>query len=176
MKLDAMKRQGQRVDLTSVPVAQKLAGKTSRQILSESVGESQDQIRRFICLTNLIPELMAMVDDSRIAFRPAVEISYLPEKKQRALLDTMQIEACTPSLAQAQKMKRFEGDGKLTGEVILSIMGEEKPNQVEQFKMPIGRVAKFFPKSYTKQQMEETILNLLETWHKKQRERQGMER
>jgi len=119
---------------------------------------------------------MAMVDDSGIAFRPAVEISYLPEKKQRALLETIQIEACTPSLAQAQKMKRFEEDGKLTSEVILSIMGEEKPNQVEQFKMPHDRIAKYFPKSYTKQQMEETILSLLETWQQKQKERQGMER
>ena len=177
MKLEAMKRTAGRPSKENYsPVGNNLTGRVSAEILGEQIGDSRNQIYRYIRLTELIPELMAMVDDSRIAFRPAVEISYLPEKKQRALFDTIKAEACTPSLAQAQKMKRFEEDGKLTDEVILSIMGEEKPNQAEQFKIPHDRVAKYFPKTYTKQQMEETILGLLETWQKKQRERQSMER
>ncbi len=143
MKLDAMKRQGQRTDLTSVPVAQKSGGKTSRQILGEQVGESQDQIRRYIRLTNLIPEIIDMVDNSvlkekgqlQMALRPAVELSYLTEAEQKDLLETMTVEDCTPSHAQAIKMRDFSEKGKLNADVILSIMQEEKPNQVEQFKM-----------------------------------------
>ena len=136
MKLDAMKRQGQRTDLTSVPVAQKSGGKTSRQILGEQVGESQDQVRRFIRLTNLIPEILDMVDNSvlkekdklQMALRPAVELSYLTEDEQQALLETMTIDDCTPSHAQTIKMRDFSEKGKLNADVILSIMQEEKPN------------------------------------------------
>lgn len=175
MKLEAMKRQGQRNDLTCSPVGNKLAGLKSAEIIGDQSGESRNQIYRHIRLTELIPELLAMVDEGQIAFRPAVEISYLPETKQRALLETMQAEACTPSLTQAQKMKRFEEGGKLTSEVILSIMCEEKPNQAPQFKLPQERIAKFFPQSYTPKQMEETILHLLEGWQK-QRERNDMAR
>ena len=131
MKLDAMRRQGQRTDLTSTPVVEKLKGKDalSSAIVGKTSGDSYEQVRRFIRLTNLIPEILDMVDDGRIAFRPAVELSYLAEQEQCALYDTMGREDCTPSLAQAIKMKAFSRDGKLTDAVILSIMEEEKPNQ-----------------------------------------------
>lgn len=131
MKLEAMKRQGRRTDLTSVPAAQKLQGKTSRQILGEQVGESQDQIRRYIRLTELIPSILDMVDEGRIAMRPAVELSYLPKESQEELFDTMEMEDCTPSHAQAIKMRQFSEKGTLNPDVILSIMIEEKPNQAE---------------------------------------------
>ena len=134
MKLDAMKRQGKRTDLTSAPLAQKLQGKTSRQLLGEQVGESQDQIRRYIRLTELITPILDMVDEGKIAMRPAVELSYLPKEQQQALFDTMELEDCTPSHAQAIKMRKFAEAGKLNEDVILSIMTEEKPNQVEQLK------------------------------------------
>lgn len=132
MRLEAMNRQGQRSDLTSVPMAQKSDKKTSREKLGELVGESQDQIRRFIRLTELVPEILQMVDEQRIAFRPAVEISYLTEEQQYSLLEAMEYNDATPSLAQAIKMKKFNQDGKLTDEVIQSIMEEEKPNQKEK--------------------------------------------
>ena len=132
MKLDAMKRQGKRTDLTSVPLAQKLQSKTSRQILAEQVGESQDQIRRYIRLTELITPILDMVDEGKIAMRPAVELSYLPKDQQELLLDTMQLEDCTPSHAQAIKMRKFSEEGRLNEDVIYSIMSEEKGNQKEQ--------------------------------------------
>ena len=136
MKLDAMRRQqGERTDLTSAPVGQKFDGKTSRELLAIESPDSHSQIQRYIRLTNLIPEILDMVDDGRIAFRPAVELSYLTEQEQSALYDTMGREDCTPSLAQAIKMKAFSRDGKLTDAVILSIMEEEKPNQREQFRL-----------------------------------------
>ena len=127
MKLDAMKRQGKRSDLTSVPLAQKLQGKTSRQLLGEQVGESQDQIRRYIRLTELITPILDMVDEGKIAMRPAVELSYLPKEQQQVLLDTMEQEDCTPSHAQAIQLRKFAEAGKLNEDVILSIMTEEKP-------------------------------------------------
>ena len=180
MKLDAMKRQGQRTDLTSVPVAQKSGGKTSRQILGEQVGESQDQIRRYIRLTNLIPEIIDMVDNSvlkekgqlQMALRPAVELSYLTEAEQKDLLETMTVEDCTPSHAQAIKMRDFSEKGKLNADVILSIMQEEKPNQVEQFKMPKNRIAKFFPAGTPAQKIEDTIVKALEMYRKRERARE----
>ena len=151
MKLDAMKQQGMRTDLTSVPLAQKSGSKTSRQLLGEQVGESQDQVRRYIRLTNLIPELLDMVDNSvlkeagklQMALRPAVELSYLSEAEQTALLEVMEGEIRTPSHAQAIKMRTFSEQGKLNPDVILSIMQEEKPNQVEQFKILRKRIDKF---------------------------------
>ena len=146
MKLDAMKRQGQRRDLTSVPLAQKFKGKTSREILGEQVGESQDQIRRYIRLTELIPEILEMVDDKKISMRPAVELSYLPKEEQEILYDTMESEACTPSHAQAIKIRKFSAEGRLNEDVLLSIMSEEKPNQVEQWKIP-GALAGSHPLS-----------------------------
>lgn len=180
MKLDAMKRQGQRTDLTSVPLAQKFAGKASRQILGEQVGESQDQIRRYIRLTNLIPALLDMVDNSvlkesgslQMALRPAVELSYLPEKEQLILLDEIECEECTPSHAQAIKMRKFSENGDLTEQVIRSILQEEKPNQVEQFKMPKARIAKFFPAGTPAQKMEDTIVKALEMYRKRERQQE----
>ena len=177
MKLDAMKRQGQRTDLTSVPVAQKSGGKTSRQILGEQVGESQDQIRRYIRLTNLIPEIIDMVDNSvlkekgqlQMALRPAVELSYLTEAEQKDLLETMTVEDCTPSHAQAIKMRDFSEKGKLNADVILSIMQEEKPNQVEQFKIPRNRIDKFFPAGTPAQKIEDTIVKALELYRRRER-------
>lgn len=157
MKLDAMKRQGKRSDLTSVPLAQKLQGKTSRQLLGEQVGESQDQIRRYIRLTELITPILDMVDEGKIAMRPAVELSYLPKEQQQVLLDTMEQEDCTPSHAQAIKMRKFAEAGKLNEDVILSIMTEEKPNQVEQFKIPKKRIDKYFSPGTTPKQDAENI-------------------
>lgn len=141
MKLDAMKRQGQRSDLTSRPLDTK--SRSDEQLAKDSP-DSARQIQRFIRLTELIPSILQMVDDGKIAFRPAVELSYLSKEQQQALHDTMECEDCTPSLAQAIKMKEFSKDGKLTDEVILSIMQEEKPNQKEQFKMPKERISKYF--------------------------------
>ncbi len=171
MKLDAMKRQGVRTDLTSVPVAQKLQRKTSRQLL----GESQDQIRRYIRLTELIPSILDMVDDGKIALRPAVELSYLPKEKQEVLYDTMQSEDCTPSHAQAIKMKKFFEEGKLDENVIFSIMTEEKPNQVDQFKIPKKRIDKFFSPGTPTKKMEDTIVRALELYRKRERDK-GRER
>lgn len=170
MKLEAMKRQGQRTDLTSSPLDKKFQGKTSAQQLGEKTGDSQPQIYRYIRLTNLVPELLDMVDESKIALRPAVELSYLAEEEQRSLLDTINCEDCTPSHAQAIKMRRFSEAGNLTDEVILSIMQEEKPNQKEQFKMPKERIAKFFPAGTPAQKMEDTIVKALELYRKRQRE------
>ena len=144
MKLEAMKRQGERTDLTSSPLDKKLKGLTSAQQVSQKSGDSQPQIYRFIRLTELIPPVLDMVDSGKIAFRPAVELSYLSKEQQQSLYDTMECEDCTPSLAQAIKMKEFSRDGKLTEEVILSIMQEEKSNQREQFKMPKERISKYF--------------------------------
>lgn len=169
MKLEAMKRHGRRTDLTSVPAAQKLQGKTSRQILGEQVGESQDQIRRYIRLTELIPSILDMVDEGRIAMRPAVEISYLPKESQEELFDTMEMEDCTPSHAQAIKMRQFSEKGTLNPDVILSIMLEEKPNQAEQFKMPKKRIEKYFPKGTPSKKIEETIIRALELLRKRER-------
>lgn len=172
MKLDAMRRQGQRTDLTSTPVVEKLNGKDalSSAIVGKTSGDSYEQVRRFIRLTNLIPEILDMVDDGRIAFRPAVELSYLAEQEQCALYDTMGREDCTPSLAQAIKMKAFSRDGKLTDAVILSIMEEEKPNQKEQFRIPKERISKYFKPGTPARTMEDTIIKALDYYRKRQRE------
>ena len=163
MKLEAMKRQGQRTDLTSVPLAQK---STSRAELGKTVGESQDQIRRYIRLTFLIPPLLDMVDEGKVAMRPAVELSYLPEKEQTMLHEMIKLEDCTPSHAQAIKMRRFAEEGKLSEEVILSIMQEEKPNQKEQFRMPRERISKYFPAGTPAQKIEDTIIKALELYQR----------
>lgn len=167
MKLEAMNRQGERSDLTSRPVGEKLY---SVEIMSKEVTESSRQIHRYIRLTELIPPILQMVDDKKIAFRPAVEISYLAEEEQDSLLETMEIEDCTPSLAQAIKMKQFSKEGKLNEEVILSIMQEEKGNQKEQFKMPKERIAKYFPSGTPVQKMEDVIVKALELYRKRQRD------
>lgn len=175
MKLEAMKRQGQRTDLTSSPLDNKLSGTTSAQQLSQKSGDSQPQIYRFIRLTELIPPVLQMVDDGKIAFRPDVELSYLSKDQQQSLHDTMECEDCTPSLAQAIKMKEFSKDGRLTDEVILSIMQEEKPNQKEQFKMPKERISKYFAPGTPAQKIEDTIVKALEMYRKRERQR-DMER
>lgn len=178
MKLDAMKRQGERTDLTSNPLGRKLAGVESAEIIGKDSGDSQTQVRRYIRLTNLTPELLDMVDNSvlkekdklQMALRPAVELSYLTEDEQKALLETMTIDDCTPSHAQAIKMRDFSEKGKLNADVILSIMQEEKPNQVEQFKMPKDRISKFFSPGTPAQKIEDTIVKALEMYRRRQRE------
>ena len=173
MKLEAMKRQGERTDLTSSPLDKKLKGLTSAQQVSQKSGDSQPQIYRFIRLTELIPPVLDMVDSGKIAFRPAVELSYLSKEQQQSLYDTMECEDCTPSLAQAIKMKEFSRDGKLTEEVILSIMQEEKPNQREQFKMSKERISKYFAPGTPAQKIEDTIIKALELYRKRQRDREA---
>ena len=173
MKLDAMKRQGQRTDLTSAPLEPKLKGSRSNEKLAANSPDSRSQIQRYIRLTELIPSILQMVDDGKIAFRPAVELSYLSSKQQEALYSTMECEDCTPSLAQAIKMKEFSKDGKLTEEVILSIMQEEKPNQKEQFKMPKERISKYFAPGTPAQKIEDTIIKALELYRKRQRDREA---
>ena len=147
MRLEAMNRQGERSDLTSSPLDNKLKGTTSAQQISQKSGDSQPQIYRYIRLTELVPEILQMVDDRQIAFRPAVEISYLTEEQQYTLLEAMGYNDATPSLAQAIKMKKFMQDGKLTNEVIQSIMEEEKPNQKEKPAFRDERITKLIPKS-----------------------------
>ena len=166
MKLEAMKRQGQRSDLK---------GSRSNEELAASSPDSRSQIQRYIRLTELIPPVLDMVDSSKIAFRPAVELSYLSKEQQQSLYDTMECEDCTPSLAQAIKMKEFSRDGKLTEEVILSIMQEEKPNQREQFKMPKERISKYFAPGTPAQKIEDTIVKALELYRRRERQR-DMER
>lgn len=175
MKLEAMKRQGQRSDLTSAPLEPKLKGSRSNEELAASSPDSRSQIQRYIRLTELIPSVLDMVDSGKIAFRPAVELSYLSKEQQQSLYDTMECEDCTPSLAQAIKMKEFSRDGKLTGEVILSIMQEEKPNQREQFKMPKERISKYFAPGTPAQKIEDTIIKALELYRRRERQR-DMER
>ena len=175
MKLEAMKRQGQRSDLTSAPLEPKLKGSRSNEELAASSPDSRSQIQRYIRLTELIPPVLDMVDSGKIAFRPAVELSYLSKEQQQSLYDTMECEDCTPSLAQAIKMKEFSRDGKLTEEVILSIMQEEKPNQREQFKMPKERISKYFAPGTPAQKIEDTIIKALELYRRRERQR-DMER
>ena len=180
MKLDAMKRQGQRTDLTSSPLDKKLKGVTSAQQLGEKSGDSQPQIYRYIRLTNLVPELLDMVDNTvlkekgtlQMALRPAVELSYLPENEQNALLEAMESEDCTPSHAQAIKIRDFSEKGKLNSGVIQSILQEEKPNQVEQFKIPRNRIDKFFPAGTPAQKIEDTIVKALEMYRRRERGRE----
>ncbi|MEK3986324.1 ParB/RepB/Spo0J family partition protein [Paenibacillus sp. FSL K6-3166] len=167
MKLAAMNRQGQRTDLTSAQVGRKLKGSESREILAEQVGESRNQISRYIRLTELTPSILEMVDDKQIAFNPAVELSYLAEKEQQALFETMQSEDCTPSLAQAQRMKKLSQDGRLNVDVIFSILTEEKPNQKEKLTIKGERIDRFFPRDFTVKQKEDLIVQLLESWYRR---------
>ena len=174
MKMDAMKRQGERTDLTSVPMAQK--SKTTRELIAEESGESADQVRRYIRLTELIPELLAMVDEEKIAFRPAVELSYLAHDEQTDLLETIESEDCTPSLAQAIRMKNLSKVGKLDMDTIFAIMTEQKPNQKEKIKIPMERLEQFFPRGMPQKQIEDTIVKALTLYQKhlkKKREDKG---
>lgn len=171
MKLEAMRRQAGRPSKgNSAPVGQNFGGKTSRELLAAESPDSHSQIQRYIRLTYLLPEILAMVDDSKIAFRPAVELSYLAEKEQRILYDAMGHADCTPSLAQAIKMKSFSREGKLSEAVIRSIMAEEKPNQKEQFRIPKERISKYFKPGTPARTMEDTIIKALDYYRKRQRE------
>lgn len=169
MKLEAMNRQGKRTDLTSTPLVSKFR---TNEILAQEAGESRETIRRYIRLTELIPEILEMVDDKKIAMRPAVELSYLPKEEQEILYDTMESEDCTPSHAQAIKIRKFSEEGRLNEDVLLSIMSEEKPNQVEQWKIPKNRLKKYFPSGTTQQKMEETIIKALELYRKREKSRE----
>ena len=162
MKLDAMKRQAGRPCRDNV--SQLGTHKRSDQILAEQVGESRNQIQRFVRLTYLIPEILEMVDNKRIALNPAVELSYLKPTEQTMLLDTMDCEQTTPSLSQAQRLKRFSQEGKLTEESMLAIMSEEKKSDIDRISIPRDTIKKYFPKDYTPKQMEDQIIDLLKKW------------
>ncbi len=173
MRLEAMDRQGQRVDLTSTPVVSK---SRSNEELADKVGESREQIRRYIRLTELVPEILQMVDERQIAFRPAVEISYLSEEQQYTLLEAMGYNDATPSLAQAIKMKKFMQEGKLTDGVIQSIMQEEKPNQKEKPAFKDERITKLIPKSIPRGQETDFVVKALEFYNRHLQRQRGQER
>lgn len=162
MRLDAMKRQGQRTDLTCEPVAHKLQGSKSRDILADQVGESKDQVRRYIRLTELIPDLLDMVDNGQIALRPAVEISYIPRPQQKQLLETIEFEQCTPSHAQTIRMRRMAEEGKLTAEAIEAVMSEQKPNQKERIILKGERFSRLFPPDLPVSKREDYIVAAME--------------
>ncbi len=176
MRLEAMKRQGQRTDLTCSPVGNKLQGVKSSDELAEKVGESKNQIFRYIRLTELVPEILQMVDERQIAFRPAVEISYLSEEQQYTLLEAMGYNDATPSLAQAIKMKKFMQEGKLTDGVIQSIMQEEKPNQKEKPAFKDERITKLIPKSIPRGQETDFVVKALEFYNRHLQRQRGQER
>ena len=165
MKLEALKHQGARSDLTSAQVAQKL----SVQKVGDDAGVSKDQVRRFIRLTELISELLDMVDERKLAFNPAVEVSYLKQDEQRMLLEAMDAEQTTPSLSQAQRLKKFSQEGRLTEEAMSAIMSEEKKSEMDKVTLRSDTLYKYFPKSYTPKQMEQTIIRLLDVWKRRQK-------
>ena len=165
MKLEAVKHQGARTDLTSRQVGEK--SQTSIQKVADQAGESQRQVQRYIRLTELIPELMDMVDEKKIALNPAYELSFLKKEEQVDLLDAMDSEQATPSLSQAQRLKKFSQDGHLSIDVMRAIMGEEKKSDLDRVTFTSDTLRKYFPKSYTPARMQETIIKLLEQWQKK---------
>jgi ParB-like chromosome segregation protein Spo0J len=170
MKLEAMNRQAGRPSKNNLtPVVSDCNGMRTNEVLAKQVGESRETIRRFIRLTELIPSILDLVDDSKIAMRPAVELSYLPKDQQEILLDTMQAEDCTPSHAQAIKLRKFSEEGRLNEDVVLSILAEEKGNQKEQFRMPKERINKYFSPGTPAKQMEDTIIKALEMYRKRER-------
>lgn len=164
LKMEALSRQGKRSDLTFDQVGRKLE---TAEIIGQQADESKNQVRRYIRLTNLIPPILDMVDEKRIAFTPAVELSYLLPEEQRMLLSEMEYSDCTPSLSQAQRLKALSILGLFTKEQLSAIMSEEKANQKERVKIPVERIRKYFPKNYTTTQMEETIVKLCEAYHRK---------
>ena len=168
MRLEAMKRQGQRTDLTSDPVGGKLSGKESAEIVGELAGDSKNQVRRYIRLTELIPELLDMVDENKIAFRPAVEISYLTETEQHNLLNSISYNDATPSLPQAIRLKEFSKAGKLSAEVIEAILGEEKPNQKEKISFKAERLRPYIPSTVPLEKTEDYIIKALEYYQRVQ--------
>ena len=165
MKLEAIKHQGARTDLTSVQVEQKLSARD--QVAKEAGERSGIQVMRYVRLTELIPELLDMVDEKKIAFNPAYELSFLKPDEQQMLVETMDYEQATPSLSQAQRMKKFSHDGKLSEDVMLAIMSEEKKGDLDKVTLSSDTLRKYFPKSYTPAKMQETIIKLLEQWQKK---------
>ena len=167
MKLEAIKRQGARSDLTSAQVGQKL---NARQMVAKDAGESAGQIQRFIRLTKLIPPLLDMVDEKKIAFNPAVELSYLKPQEQTELLDAMESEQATPSLSQAQRLKKFSQEGRLSLDVMRAIMSEEKKHDLDRVTIDSDKLQKYFPMSWTPAQMETQIIKLLESWHRKRQQ------
>ena len=175
MRLEAMRHQGRRTDLTSAQVAQKSSGRWSRDILAEELGVSKDKVQRFIRLTHLVPGLLALVDEGRMKMLPAVETSHLSQEEQGWLLDARGAQAATPSHAQAVKMKRYSKEGSLTSSLVRSIMEEEKPNQIEQFKIPKKSIARFFRPSATRDEIESRIVRALELLEQAEarRDRQG---
>ena len=164
LKMEALSRQGKRSDLTSDQVSRKLE---TAEIIGQQADESKNQVRRYIRLTNLIPPILDMVDEGRIAFTPAVELSYLQPEEQTMLLSEMEYSDCTPNLSQAQRLKALSIQGLFTKEQLSAIMSEEKANQKERVKIPVERIQKYFPKDYTTTQMEETIVKLCEAYHRK---------
>ena len=169
LKLEAMKHQGERKDLTSSQVGMKLQ---ALDIIGQQAGDSRNQVHRFIRLTELVPELLDMVDTKKIAFNPAVELSYLMPHEQVQLMEAMDMEQATPSLSQAQRLKKYSQDGKLTFDVMTAIMSEDKKGELDKVTLTGDKLKKYFPKSYTPQQMEETILKLLEGWSRKRQQSQ----
>ena len=167
MKLEAIKRRAGRPGRNSVQVGQNYEGKTSREQIAENSPDSATQIQRYIRLTELEPELLQMVDEGKIGMTPAVEISYLNPDEQKLLIETIDSEQATPSLSQAQRMKRLSKEGKLSDDAMLGIMTEQKKPETWDLKLPMDKIRKYFPRSYTPQRMEETIIKLLETWMKK---------
>ena len=165
MKLEAIKHQGERSDLTSRQVGEKSS--TSIQLVANQAGESQRQVQRYIRLTELIPELLNMVDEKKIALNPAYELSFLKKEEQTQLLDAMDSEQATPSLSQAQRLKKFSQEGHLSIDVMRAIMGEEKKSDLDKVTFTSDTLRKYFPKSYTPARMQETIIKLLEQWQKK---------
>ncbi len=172
MKMEALSHQGKRTDLTSAQVEPKL----SAEIIGESENISRETVKRYIRLTNLLPKLLEYVDEGRIAFTPAVELSYLNDIEQQDLMQTIESEDCTPSLSQAVRMKKLSQVGALDDDKILEIMTEEKANQKERIKIPTERVRKYFPKDFTNSQIEDTIIRLCENYYKKQQKRNTPER
>lgn len=167
MKMDAMKRQGYRSDLTSGQLGRKFAGKETREIIAEQTGESARQVQRYVNLTNLIPELMEMVDNKKIAFNPAVELSFLTAEEQTNLLDAMEYGQSTPSLSQAQRLKKLSQDGGCDRMAMYAMMSEEKKSELDKVTIDGNDLRKFFPKSYTPKQMHDVIIKLLTQWQKK---------
>lgn len=170
MKLEALKHQGARTDRTSGQVVQK--SKLSVEIVAEQAGENYKQVQRFIRLTELIPELLDMVDERKLAFNPAVEVSYLKRDEQRMLLEAMDAEQTTPSLSQAQRLKKFSQEGRLTEEAMSAIMSEEKKSDMDKVTFRSDTLRRYFPKSYTPKQMEQTIIKLLDVWQKQRQKNQ----
>ena len=170
MKLEAMKRQAGRPSKNSAQLGRNFDGKESREILAEQVGQSRNQISRYIRLTELIPELLDMVDEKKIAFNPAYELSFLKKEEQVDLLDAMDSEQATPSLSQAQRLKKYSQEGHLTLDMMRVIMGEEKKSDLDKITFTSDTLRKYFPRSYTPQRMQETIIKLLEAWQRKRQQ------